>query len=207
MEFLLIFSGAFLIAFSGALIPGPMLSLTAARSLREGFIAGPMITAGHAAAELILIVLILLGFGRVLASDEAAKWIYTIGGLLLIISSVSMLKYRLHSPGLYVANDKKSGSFIGGILISVSNPTWSIWWASIGIVYLTRSLRLGIIGVAVFFTGHILADLLWYSFVSYMVSRGKNRINPLVYKRILCVCAAFMGGFGVWFLLSGIRSF
>jgi threonine/homoserine/homoserine lactone efflux protein len=64
--FLGIFSSSFLIALSGALMPGPLLTYTVAESARRGFWAGPIIMLGHGFLELGLVVLLLLGIGAVI---------------------------------------------------------------------------------------------------------------------------------------------
>ena len=47
-----IFISAFLIGFSGAMMPGPMLGVAIDGSLKKGWIAGPMIVLGHGALNL-----------------------------------------------------------------------------------------------------------------------------------------------------------
>ena len=51
----LIFGSSFVIALSGALMPGPLLTATIAESSRRGFIAGPLLIGGHAILEMALI--------------------------------------------------------------------------------------------------------------------------------------------------------
>ncbi|HPP13333.1 MAG TPA: LysE family transporter, partial [bacterium] len=48
---------SFVIALSGALMPGPLLAVTVERSVRDGFIAGPLVVLGHGLLEVILVVL------------------------------------------------------------------------------------------------------------------------------------------------------
>ena len=59
---LLIFLTAMVIGFSGAMMPGSLLTYTIRQSLSVGPSAGFLITAGHAFLEIILIFLIFLGF-------------------------------------------------------------------------------------------------------------------------------------------------
>jgi len=87
-----------------------------------------------------------------------------------------------------------------GIIGSVSNPYWSIWWVTIGMSYLVSAVTFGWLGVAVFFTGHIMADLGWYSLISFAVSRGKKVIGDRGYRFLLYSCGAFLILFGLWFL-------
>jgi len=55
------FLSAFLIGFSGAMMPGPMLGVTISGSLRKGFIAGPLVVLGHGILELLLVFAMAFG--------------------------------------------------------------------------------------------------------------------------------------------------
>jgi threonine/homoserine/homoserine lactone efflux protein len=89
-----------------------------------------------------------------------------------------------------------------GILASISNPYWTIWWVTIGMAYLMAAIKFGYTGVIVFFLGHISADFAWYSVVSYGISRGKKLFKNKSYQMMIRVCGLFLLGFGGWFLLS-----
>ena len=54
MELLAIFTTAFVVGFSGAMMPGPLLTVTIGESARRGFSAGPLLVLGHAVLELAL---------------------------------------------------------------------------------------------------------------------------------------------------------
>ena len=57
------------IGFSGALMPGPMLSVTIAESYKKGFWAGPLVVLGHAIPEFILMILFSLGLNQYVQND------------------------------------------------------------------------------------------------------------------------------------------
>ena len=56
-------STSFIVALSGALMPGPLLTVTVGEAARRGFWAGPLIIVGHALLELALVLLLLVGLG------------------------------------------------------------------------------------------------------------------------------------------------
>jgi threonine/homoserine/homoserine lactone efflux protein len=88
---LLLFLSALTVGFSGAIMPGSLLTYTIRKSLSEGPRAGFIITAGHALLELVLIALIFLGFDTILQSDLAQLLISIIGGALLIYMGIDKI--------------------------------------------------------------------------------------------------------------------
>ncbi|HHU86032.1 MAG TPA: LysE family transporter, partial [Peptococcaceae bacterium] len=87
---------------------------------------------------------------------------------------------------------------------SVSNPYWTLWWATIGLGYITMSLKSGFSGLASFFTGHILADLTWYSLIAAAVAGGRKFMSERAYRGILILCGVFLVALGGYFLYFGL---
>jgi threonine/homoserine/homoserine lactone efflux protein len=96
---------------------------------------------------------------------------------------------------------------VAGILTSLSNPYWTIWWATIGLGYIVLSRRLGTVGLLSFYVGHILSDLSWYSFVALALTLGRRAISDRIYRGVVAVCGVFLVGFGAYFGYSGLRMF
>lgn len=202
MNIVLIFFSSFIIALSGALVPGPLFTITVSESLRRGFKTGPLIIFGHGLLEITIVILLFFGITPFLLEERTRQFISVAGGIILMIMGVMLFrdagKTRLDlSPG-----ERQTGlhPFVSGILGSLSNPYWIIWWVTIGLGYLVSSLRYGIPGVIAFFSGHISADLLWYSMISYAVSRGQKIMGERGYRYLLSACGIFLIFFGGWFL-------
>lgn len=202
----MLFGTAFVIAMSGAMIPGPMLTVTVAETARRGFWTGPLIVLGHGILELALVLALLAGLSTYLIRTDVTNVISVAGGIFLlymgftILRDVKMGRLRLDGTAGSRQNDHHMNPVVAGILVSLSNPYWSFWWAAIGLTYLTLAVKAGWLGVAAFFCGHILADLSWYSLVSLGVSAGRNVIKPVVYQAVLGVCGVFLLGLGIWFI-------
>lgn len=194
------------IGFSGALMPGPMLSVTIAESYKKGFWAGPLIVLGHAIPEFILMLLFSLGLNQFIKNDIVVGIIGVLGGLFLGWLAVRIfLEVRQGiSIDLSAKTDIGWGPTVAGIWTSVSNPGWILWWATIGARYILLSLDQGILGLVFFFVGHVMADLIWYSLVSFFVSRGRGRISDRVYHVMLYACSLMVLVFSVLFTLNGI---
>jgi threonine/homoserine/homoserine lactone efflux protein len=203
-----IFISSFIIAVSGALMPGPVLTVTISESARRGFWAGPLIILGHAILEIILLVLIVLGLADFLTRPRVIGVIGVSGGLILFWFSLLMLKDIKHLKIDLNDSGKDPGNpLTAGILMSLANPYWTIWWATIGLGYVIMALKFGFLGLAIFFLGHILADLVWYSSISLMISRGRRFITDRVYRSLVGACAVLLIVFGVYFGISGFYRF
>jgi threonine/homoserine/homoserine lactone efflux protein len=94
---------------------------------------------------------------------------------------------------------------VGGIVVSLSNPYWIIWWATVGATFMTQSLELGLLGISAFYVGHILSDFSWYSLVSAALTSSRRLITNRVYKGIMLGCGAFLVAMGAYFIVTGVN--
>jgi len=198
---LVIFLTSFGIAFSGALMPGPLLSATISESIRRGSSTGPLIILGHGILELILITALFLGLAPILVQKEVFIFIALAGGGFMIFMAAGMLKGL---PGLSLQTDETiplNGNLIFlGAALSLANPYWLIWWATIGLGYILSAGKLGLPGVIIFFAGHILADALWYVFVSVAVSKTRSIMSDKVYRILIGICAIFLLSYALYLI-------
>jgi threonine/homoserine/homoserine lactone efflux protein len=211
-----IFVSSFLIALSGAMMPGPLLAVTIRDTTRRGFIAAPLLVLGHGILELGLVALLLFGLAEWLKGETATTFIALAGCGALLWMAVGMLRevralrfdpavgpVRTADPGKGNARSLWR-PVADGIVASVSNPYWSLWWATIGLGYLALSSGRGLAGVAIFFAGHILADAAWFLFVGLTVTAGRGWFTDRVYRGIVGVCAGFLFFFALSFGVFGV---
>jgi threonine/homoserine/homoserine lactone efflux protein len=203
-----IFIGTFLISFSGAMMPGPMLGVTIEASLKKGWTAGPLIVLGHGILEIILIAIMMLGLKDFFSNPTVAGFIGLFGGAFLLWMGYGMIKSGVNkSVSLESKQAGKSKGMrnlvLAGALVSLANPYFILWWASAGMELTRQAYALGLIGLSVFFIGHILSDLVWYSAVSTAFSRGKKLISDAVYHKVVLVLGIFIVGFSMYFIGSG----
>ncbi|MGZ7044306.1 MAG: LysE family transporter [Methanobacterium sp.] len=201
---------SFGVGLSGALVPGPMLTVTISDSLNKGFKAGPLIIIGHFLTEIAMMIIILAGLGWIIGSQTAVFYIGTIGGAALIFMGYNISKND-KTLSVMKNNDydsQKYGSIMGGIITSLSNPFFYIWWATIGCAFMFKGIELaGVVGLLGFIAGHWSADFSWFSLVSFFSSRGTKIMNDKTYKASMMICGAFLVFLGVYFILSQLNIF
>lgn len=184
IELLLFIATSFAVGLTGALVPGPMLTVTISDSLQKGFIAGPMVVLGHFIAELSLIILIFAGLGLFISSSTAVFIIGTLGGFIMLLMGYRIIGSNPFNK-IQMEDDTSNsyGPVLSGILTSLSNPFFFIWWATIGWAFMFKGLELaGIFGVVGFLIGHWASDMSWFSLVSFFTSRGSNIMTEKHYK-------------------------
>jgi threonine/homoserine/homoserine lactone efflux protein len=105
MDILTIFITSFFIAFSGAAMPGPLMTATISESARRGPLAGPVMMVGHSLLELGLVSLLMLGLAPFLKQDWVFATIAVGGSVMLAGMAVSMLR-AIHSS-IYASTSRQ----------------------------------------------------------------------------------------------------
>lgn len=201
-----LFFTAMVVALSGAMMPGPLLTVTISESTRKGAVAGPLLIAGHAILELLLVIGLLFGLGPLLKNEIFFVIIAFVGGAIMLWMAWGMFRSLPSLSVSYSAEQKESNNLVlTGALMSLVNPYWIIWWATIGIGYIVLSQKFGFIGVLIFYLGHIAGDLSWYSAISVAVARGKRLFTDKVYRLLIAICGSFLVGFAIYLVISGFQ--
>jgi len=233
-----IFATSFAVALSGAMMPGPLFTVTVSESSRKGPAAGPLLIVGHGILELALVVALVFGVGPLLKKTPVFVATALLGSIVLLWMAYGMLR-SLPRLTLAVQPQQEAGLLgsiallwmaygmlrslprltlavqpqqeagrnlvVAGILLSLANPYWTIWWISIGLGYITQSLALGIAGAAAFFAGHIMADFAWYTAVAAAVWKGKRFMSDRAYRGLIAACALFLILFAGMFGYAGLK--
>jgi len=179
-----------------------------AAQLVRGALAGPLIVLGHGILEVCLVVAVVLGLGKLLVRDAVVGWIGVAGGAVLVWMAWGMLR-SVRGLSLSTAADRRGRRrhpVLAGILTSLANPYWAVWWATIGLGYIALALKVGTVGLVAFYCGHILSDLVWYGAISGSLVLGHRLLTDRAYRGLVAACAVFLFGFGLYFGFAGVRT-
>jgi len=203
-----IFVFAFLLGLSGAMMPGPMTFATIDRATRYGVRTGPLVTLGHGIPEVLITVGLIFGLGRVLAMHSVAGTIGVLGAVVLIWMGCGMIKDARSGR---LSLDPKGGGissvgpFAAGILTTLTNPYWFVWWGTVGAFYVLQTWKQGLFILASFFIGHIMADLFWMTLMAFAGVTGRRFLSDKFYRGLVITLGFFLIGMAGYFLYSGIR--
>jgi threonine/homoserine/homoserine lactone efflux protein len=205
VELVAIAGQSFVVAFSGALMPGPVLAVTLAGSRRHGFWFGPMVAVGHGLVELPVVVLLAVGLLAVLDNRWVIGTIGYLGSAAMVWMAVGMFLRTRHAESEAPEDGRvRLGATGSGIITTVANPYWYLWWISMGAVLVAGATAAGWLGVAVFFIGHVAADFACCTAVSLGVAKGRRYLEGRVYQGLLIACGAILLVMAVRFFLLAV---
>ena len=209
-----IFGVALATGFSGAVVPGSLLAVVVRESVRSGWVAGPVMMIGHGILELIAIALLITGLIAFARAPRARGAIGIVGGVVLVYLGYQTLFLSGETGAAALRGGAGAGGAAGGwgwlvwlgALMSMANPYWWLWWATIGTAHAGWAVKRGRLGGGVYFTGHILSDVLWYSAVSVALGAGRSLLSVGILRAIYVVCGVFLMAMGVVFVGAGVRT-
>jgi threonine/homoserine/homoserine lactone efflux protein len=183
------------VGLSGALAPGPTLLATISGAARHGPLVGGRVAAGHLLVEGVLAVALVFGMAPLVLSHRTA--IAIVGGAALagfgLLTLGGVRGASLTAP----AGDERFGPVLAGVLTSVANPYFWLWWATLGGALLAAALASGAGDAALFLAGHGTADLAWLLLVGTGVARGSAYLSDRAYRLLLGACGVGMVAIGV----------
>jgi threonine/homoserine/homoserine lactone efflux protein len=191
------------ISLTGVMLPGPMTAATVAKGYGNKH-AGALIAAGHGIVELPLIAAIYLGLGHFLKSPAVFNVIYIAGGVALFY-----LGFRMFRPSGNAPEDVgglPASPLVTGIVVTATNPSFYVWWATIGAALIAGAARFGASGVVLLTVVHWPCDLAWSEFLSWGTFKSRKWWTEKVRRTVFRICAVVLLGFGAWFLVRGLSN-
>lgn len=218
MELFHIFGQSLLLGLSGAVAPGPLLTYNIQLTCKKGFWIGPKLVLGHVILEAVLILGLILGLGRFIQLPLTRIVIGLLGGLMLVWMGYDLIFKESRTGSISSSVETAAAAetapaagmtdlnpVLAGMVISLSNPYWLMWWVMVGLALITRAFNFGWLGVGCFYLGHVLSDLGWYSFISGAVAKGRRFLSDRIYRWLLFICGLFLIFLAIVFIYDALN--
>ncbi|MBA7556549.1 hypothetical protein ES705_49261 [subsurface metagenome] len=193
---------AVLISLSGVMAPGPITAVTVSKGTKSPH-AGAIIALGHGVVEIPLMILILYGFSEILKILYIKAIIGLLGGLFLLKMGLGLLKGIKQTK---IDSSKNPHSpLMAGIILSLANPYFLIWWATIGSILIFRSYAFGMFGFAIFMVLHWSCDFFWCYFLSALSFKGGQFFGKRLQQVLFLICGIFLLFFSSKFIYDAAK--
>ena len=204
IEYIRFLFEAIFISLTGVMAPGPMTAVTLGKG-SESPRAGSFIAIGHGLFEFPLMILLFLGFGFIFNYPHVKTAVGVLGGGFLLFMAIDLLK-GIRRIDLRSAKNQHH-PIVAGLILTAGNPYFLIWWATIGVALILRSVKFGFIGFFIFAVLHWLCDLIWYTFLSALSFKGGRFFGAKFQKIIYAICGVSLLFFSVKFIYDAVKTY
>jgi threonine/homoserine/homoserine lactone efflux protein len=187
------------ISLSGVLMPGPVFAASIIKGVERKH-AGAWIALGHLSVEVPLILCIIAGLYFVFTNQWVKAGIGLIGGVLLIFLGIRMIQMRWDKEVIKTAFPYHP--FVAGVITTISNPYFILWWATVGASLIIWALTFGLVGIVGFIIVHESCDLGWDYFVAYASFKSRDLWTEKRKAYIFGICGLLLVLFGVYFIMA-----
>ena len=133
-----LFATSLLVGLSGAVAPGPLLTAVIGDVARTGFWTAPLLVLGHALLELVTVLALAQGLARAIRNPAVLRTIAALGGITLLVLGGDLARSAwigaVHLDEVQTAS-AAALPILTGVIVSVSNPYWVLWWVTVGAGY------------------------------------------------------------------------
>lgn len=185
--------------------PGPTGIILVNRTIKRGILSGIFSGLGLAAADTVLAILSGLGFTIILNFVKEERFMLGIAaGIIIILSGVKVL---LSNPVKEFRNKDKSEKslwrdFYSVFMISITNPyTIFIFVAFFSGIGIKADIRPALVPFLLI-PGVFIGALGWWIFISYFISRFKEKFRLRVIIRVNIIAGIIIIAIGAVVLLS-----
>tara|TARA_B100001105_G_scaffold27030_1_gene18966 strand:+ start:309 stop:929 length:621 start_codon:yes stop_codon:yes gene_type:complete len=191
-----------IISASGVMSPGPLFAANITYGLREGVKSGIKIAIGHSIVELPLVILLGIGVFSLEIFPEFRTIISIFGAITLFVFAGIQIKTILEK-NKNISIKPKQGPIITGILLSVLNPFFIVWWLTIGFKLISDAMLIwAFAGILIVFVFHIWMDFAWLGITAFLASKSRKIISNRNYKIMILVLSLTLIYFGITFLMD-----
>lgn len=194
--------GAFLGLASG-IAPGPLLTITISETLQHGKLEGMKVALSPLITDLPIVASIYFILSHLTNYNSVIGIIAILGASYLIYSGIELLRIKQKSIEF---NSEKKNALKKGVIVNFGNPHPYIFWLSIGVPLIIKSLSVSFFAAILFIIGFCSFLVGSKIVISLIVEKSKYFINSKYYFLIIRVLGIAQVIFGLAFAKVGLES-
>jgi threonine/homoserine/homoserine lactone efflux protein len=189
-----------IISASGVMMPGTLFVASISLGVHGGVKTGIRVAVGHTIVEFPLVVLLGIGVFPLETFPEFRTVISILGAIILFIFGALQLKTIFGKKRVTKSKLNRDPLTIG-ILLSLFNPFFIIWWLTIGFKLISDAVLVwAFTGILIVFALHIWMDFVWLGTMSFLASKSFKILSNRSYKLMMSGLSIVLIYFGIMFL-------
>ena len=149
-------------------------------------------------------VAIFYGLGALFDYAVVQVAVALVGGAFLLFTALGMFR-RVSQVDVAIERRDRS-PLVAGILLSLGNPYFLIWWATVGATLILRAVGYGTLGFAAFALLHWSCDFLWSYFLSILSFRGSRFFGRTFQRVVFAASGVLLAIFGGMYIVDALKT-
>jgi threonine/homoserine/homoserine lactone efflux protein len=191
------------ISLTGVVAPGPMTAVTLGKG-SESPHAGALVAIGHGVVEFPLMVGIFYGLGALFDFPLVNVAVGLLGGVFLMFAAFGM--FRRVGQVDTASTEQARSPLASGILLSLGNPYFLVWWATVGATLILRAVGYGTVGFVAFALLHWSCDFLWSYLLSILSFRGSRFFGKAFQRVAFAASGILLALFGGMYIVDALKT-
>lgn len=201
-----LFFSAFAIAISFAIQPGVIGFESLRRGISHGWTAALHVELGSLVGDATWAVIALLGASILFQNAVITLLMSFFGCFLLLRFAWEAWKAAQSDVDFEAGKTEGNNHFVAGAMLSLSNPQNITGWLGMsGTIIGLGFLNPQPIHLAVFFTGFMIAQVIWCFFFATVVEYGRRMLTQRIYRWINLTCAVFLAYLSLTLMIQTIQ--
>jgi threonine/homoserine/homoserine lactone efflux protein len=186
-----------IISASGALSPGPLTVATVAVSLKRNWKVGVLAALGHMTVEIPYIIILILIYEqiKIFLQNFIVKVLFLTFILIFILMfAFFIIRESLSKVKIEMKIEKIYHPFLIGVIFSILNPYFLLWWVTVGFVLIKIIIESGnlLLFFIVMYIAHVWLDYAWLTGLASVASLSTNFLGSKGHRIIMFCLGVFL---------------
>jgi len=186
-----------IISASGALSPGPLTVATVAVSLKRNWKVGVLAALGHMTVEIPYIIILILIYEqiKIFLQNFIVKVLFLTFILIFILMfAFFIIRESLSKVKIEMKIEKIYHPFLIGVIFSILNPYFLLWWVTVGFVLIKIIIESGnlLLFFIIMYIAHVWLDYAWLTGLASVASLSTNFLGSKGHRIIMFCLGIFL---------------
>lgn len=188
-----------------AAVPGPIIILMIAETLRKGYGAGLSVVLGPITVDALVMIPLAMILQTALVLKPVQIGIGLAGSAFLVFLGYNTIQQAYGEPMKLpdaTSSSNNQGVFLGSyrksLVAHLLNPFGYVFWVTVGSSFIKQAVSsVGLVGAVLFPVSFWLGALVIEAIALFFSGKGKEVLSSAAYRTVLYVCGVILVAFGI----------